>query len=194
MSQTLTQQLKQFIALSVQLQQQNSGRLPLTHYDNEWPSPCYQGEPDQQQRIEWQPAHQSDQNNPCQAMFDRLETAIGYSIHPDIREWYSCIWSDPIPASCQDGDLSLLFLWNEADCERLRGNLIGHLLTKQKRKQPATLFFACTEPDGDQFLSVDNQTGEIWLEQPGKKPIRKLADNLSEFLSQLKPELIPDQE
>jgi SecY interacting protein Syd len=99
-----------------------------------------------------------------------------------------------LPATSDWGDLSLLFVWSEKDCERLRGNLVGHLLTKQKQKQPATLFFACTEPDGEKFISIDNQTGEVWLEQPGKKPIMKLADSLDVFLGKLTPKPIPDME
>ena len=127
-------------------------------------------------------------------MFKRLEEALGYSIHPDVIAWYSRYWSDPLPASCSEGDLNLLFLWNEQDTERLRSNLIGHLLNKQKLKHKPTLFFACTEPDGEMFLSVDNESGEVWLEQPGKQPQRKLANSLTEFISGLTALPIPDQE
>jgi len=194
MSQTLIANIDSFIQQSLNLQLSENGRLPLTIHDPEWPSECHQpgGEPGQQ--TTWQPVLQSQNDNACQDMIDRLEEALGYAIHPDIRTWYSRYWSDPLPATSGWGDLSLLFVWSEKDCERLRGNLVGHLLTKQKLKQPATLFFACTEPDGEKFISIDNQTGEVWLEQPGKKPIMKLADSLSLFLEQLTPKPIPDME
>jgi len=78
--------------------------------------------------------------------------------------------------------------------ERLRGNLIGHALMKRKKRQPLTLFFATTEPDGNYFLSIQNDDGSVWLEQPGKKPLRQLAPSLAEFIAGLTPELIPDQE
>lgn len=182
MTQHLKQLLDNFITQSIAVQQQHKHRLPQTVFDSEWPSDCYQGEPNDKGLVSWQPVRQTQHT---EQMFKRLEEALGYEIHQDIQLWYSRYWSDPLPASCSEGDLSLLFVWNEADCERLRSNLIGHLLNKQKLKHRPTLFFACTEPDGDQFLSIDNETGEVWLEQPGKQPQRKLADSLSEFIADL---------
>ena len=184
--------IDRFIQRSTELQQETHGRLPLTIADPEWPSACYQPSPaNTDSHQAWQPV---PQNNYAQEMFDRLEEALGYTIHPDIRTWYSSYWSDPVPAQCPDGDLSLLFIWNEKDCERLRGNLIGHLLNKQKLRHPPSIFFACTEPDGDHYLSVDNHTGEVWLELPGRPAIRKIAGSLSEFLTTLTPLPIPDTE
>ncbi|RTE64592.1 SecY-interacting protein [Amphritea opalescens] len=194
MSQTLITKIDAFVEQAIKLQLDQIGRPPLTTYDPEWPSDCLRGETEPDESIQWLPERQADNNNSCHDMFDRLEQALGYSIHTDLRTWYSRYWSEPLPATSEWGDLSLLFLWSDKDCERLRGNLVGHLLTKQKQKQPATLFFACTEPDGEKFISIDNQTGEIWLEQPGKKPIMKLADSLALFLDMLTPKTIPDLE
>jgi len=191
MSKLLKQSLDEFIAQSMARQEQEQDRLPLTLFDKDWPSGCYQGEPNNNGLVSWKPVRQSQHT---QQMFKRLEEALGYKIHPDIKIWYSQYWSDPLPASCSEGDLSLLFVWNEADCERLRSNLVGHLLNKQKLKHRPTLFFACTEPDGNQFLSIDNETGEVWLEEPGKQPQRKLANSLSDFITDLTAMPIPDQQ
>ena len=194
MSQNLSNKIDSFIeqALNIQLNQQ--GRLPLTIYDTEWPSECYTSTVEEGQQVSWKPVLQTDNNNLCHDMFDRLELALEFKIHEDIKTWFGRYWADPIPATSQWGDLSLIFIWNEKDCERLRGNLLGHLLTKQKQKRPATLFFACTEPDGEKFLTIDNMTGEVWLEQPGKKPVMKLASSLENFLDELTPKPIPDLE
>ncbi|MBN1006821.1 SecY-interacting protein [Amphritea pacifica] len=194
MPQPLIEKIDSFVAAAINLHLRQTGRLPLTIYDPDWPSECHQQPSEPGQQTPWKPVLQSQSNNSCHDMLDRLEQALGYSIHEDLRLWYSRYWSDPLPATSEWGDLSLLFLWSEKDSERLRGNLIGHLLTKQKQKQPATLFFACTEPDGEKFLSINNQTGEIWLEQPGKQPIMKLADSLEAFLEKLTPKTIPDME
>ncbi|MDO6565100.1 SecY-interacting protein [Amphritea sp. 1_MG-2023] len=190
----LKEKIDAFIARTLELQHEQIGRHPLTVYDPEWPSDCIQASAEPGQTVNWAPVRQPDNHNSCDAMFDRLEQALGYPIHIDLRTWYRSYWSEPLMATSDWGDLSLLFVWSDKDCERLRGNLIGHLLTKQKQKRPATLFFACTEPDGEKFLSIDNQTGEVWLEQPGKKPIMKLADSLSLFLDKLTPQSIPDLE
>ncbi len=194
MSQNLSNKIDTFIEQALNLQINQQGRLPLTIYDTEWPSECYISTAEEGQQVSWNPVLQSDNNNLCHDMFDRLEQALEFKIHNDIKTWFSRYWSDPIPATSQWGDLSLIFIWNEKDCERLRGNLLGHLLTKQRQKRPATLFFACTEPDGEKFLTIDNATGEVWLEQPGKKPITKLANSLETFLDELTPKPIPDLE
>ncbi|BBB26530.1 SecY-interacting protein [Amphritea japonica] len=194
MSKNLIDRIDSFISQALKLQLDQQGRLPLTIYDAEWPSECYQSTAEEGQQVPWKPILQSQESNLCHDMFQRLELALEYTIHEDIKTWFSQYWADPIPATSQWGDLSLIFIWNEKDCERLRGNLLGHLMTKQKQKQPASLFFACTEPDGEKFLTIDNETGEVWLEQPGKKPIMKLASSLEQFLNELTPKPIPDLE
>lgn len=60
---------------------------------------------------------------------------------------------------------------------------------KRQRKQPLTLFFATTEPDSELFLSVDNKTGEILLEEPAKPPIKIVENDLNTFLNRLTPVL-----
>jgi SecY interacting protein Syd len=66
-------------------------------------------------------------------------------------------------------------------------NLIGHALAKRRARAPFTVFFACTEPDSELFLSVDNATGEVMLEAPGAKPLRTVAPSLTVFLRGLVP-------
>lgn len=163
---------------------------PLAIYDQDWPSACYLEKVAEGDPVGWRPVKRSDKED----MFDRLSEALEQPIHPDIVQFFCRYWSDPIPAQCEEGELSLLQIWNSDDMERLRANLIGHALTKKKQRRPLTLFFATTEPDGDYFLSIDNQTGDVWLERPGKAPIRKLADSLAEFLATLTVQPIQNQE
>lgn len=175
-------------------QQQIQPEAPKAIYDPEWQSVCYQVAPNEQPRpnaqIPWQPVRQAETHS----MFQRLGEALEVTVHPDLVTFYSRYWSDPLPARSSDGELSLLQVWNEDDMERLRSNLIGHALVLRKQKRPLTFFFACTEPDGDYFLSIDNETGVVLLEQPGKKPLRKLADSLADYLDTLEPLKIPDME
>jgi SecY interacting protein Syd len=85
----------------------------------------------------------------------------------------------------QEGPLSLIQLWNQSDFDRLIENLIGHLMAKQQARQPFTVFFATTDPDSELFLSVDNDTGKVLLEEPGKPPIREVESDLACFLDRL---------
>lgn len=181
---TLHITLSAFIEHWHQQQRINAPDNLLIEYDKDWPSLCYQNE-DQTDSTEtlvhWAPIKQTDQD-----MFLRLAQALDIKVHPDIITFYSSYWANHLQASSPDGDLELLQVWNQEDMERLRSNLIGHALDKKKRKQPLSFFFAITVPD-DGMLCLNNDTGEIWYELPGKKPIRKIANSLAEFISSLEP-------
>ena len=188
-SSSTAQALDRYIDRALEHQLQSTGRLPQLPHDEDWPSECYVSASSADAMTHWRPVRQSAPSD----LFDRISEALEMPIHPDIITYYSRYWSDPLPARHSSGKLSLLQLWNPADGERLRSNLIGHALMKSRSKQPLTLFFACTEPD-DLFISLHNQDGTIWLEAPGKKPVRQIADSLAEFLDSLAPDTIQDQE
>ena len=161
-------------------------RGPLeTAFDPEWRSPCEIGEPeireDENPIINWEPV----KRNSFADDFAGLERAIERPIHPDVKTYYSRYWSANLPMQAPDGYLELLFLWNEPDVTRLTENLIGHYLACKQNKNQFSVFFACTEPDSDYFLTINNESGVIQLELPGQKPIRELSANLNEFLSTL---------
>jgi SecY interacting protein Syd len=96
-----------------------------------------------------------------------------------------------LSASADDGPVNLIQLWNPEDFERLIENLIGHSMAKQRLKQPFTVFIATTEPESQLFISIDNGTGNILLEEPGRPPLRTIADSLAEFLHNLTPVIEP---
>lgn len=156
---------------------------PRIIYDGNWPSSCYLEHKEEGELVPWRPTKQQVSSD----MFQRLEDALEEKIHPDVISFYSRYWSDPLPATCEDGDLSLIQVWNTADMERLRENLIGHALSKRQQKRPLTFFIGCPEPDDNYLISVDNFSGAVLLETPGKPPIRHLADNLNEFINNLVP-------
>ncbi|WP_036229451.1 SecY-interacting protein [Marinobacterium jannaschii] len=182
--------VKEALTAFVERQQLLQHKAPQTPFDPEWASPCYSGNALPGELISWKPVAQTESSD----MFSRLEDALEIEIHQDLIDFYSQYWSDPLPALFESNPLNLLQAWNNDDLERLRGNLIGHALSKQKQRQPLTLFFACTEPDGEYFLSVENESGQILLEAPGKPPIRKISDSLAEFIDCLEPLTIQDTE
>lgn len=156
---------------------------PHLPWEEQWQSPCLMRSANEGEEVPWQPVKI---NEPVD-MFDRLAQALETPIHADLVTYFSAYWSDPIYAQHPDGELSLMFAWNADEFERLRANLIGHALNKRRMRQPLTLFFACTEPDADEFISVMNDDGSIWLEAPGKPPLRKLASSLEAFLDEISP-------
>jgi SecY interacting protein Syd len=65
-------------------------------------------------------------------------------------------------------------------------NILGHALAKRHAKIPLTVFIACTD-EGEFMLSVDNETGEVVLENPGEAPVRVIEASLPKFLQRLQP-------
>ena len=154
-------------------------------FDRAWRSPCELGDPVEREGervIGWRPLRRNGAED-----FRGLEHALEIEVHPDIKDYYGAFWSGGLEATAQEGHVSLILLWNAQDADRLIENLIGHALAKRRAKSPFTVFFACTEPESDLFLSIDNASGAIVLEQPGAKPIREVARSVSEFLDRLSP-------
>jgi SecY interacting protein Syd len=165
--------------------------------DADWRSPCEVGEPyrDAQgnRQVAWRPLRRPEGTDD----FVGLERALEVPIHPDTKAYYGRYWSGGLEAAAADGHVSLLLLWNEADAARLVENLIGHAIAKRRARSPFSVFFACTEPGSDLFLSVENDSGRVVLEVPGAKPMRVVADSLAGFLDTLTPappELHPERE
>ncbi len=155
-------------------------------FDPQWRSPCEIGEPFMSEggveAVAWRPLRRSFADD-----FAGLERALEVQIHDDIKAYYGRFWSGGLEATAQEGHVSLIQLWNPADAQRLVENLIGHALAKRRARAPLTIFCACTEPESELFLSIDNTTGEVVLEAPGAKPLRTVAPSLTVFLRGLAP-------
>ncbi|MEH6813594.1 MAG: SecY-interacting protein [Motiliproteus sp.] len=179
---TVDQALDRLVTDFLALYATDDTPMPSTQYDTDWPSDCYQATAEEGITVPWQPIKQKLQH----PLFEGLESALETPVHADIKNYYGRYWSDPIPARFRDDELSLLFIWNDKDYERLRANIIGHALNKKKTKQPLTFFFGCTEPD-ELILSLENSSGKILLEKPGRPPLREIAPSMTDFLNQLTP-------
>ena len=155
-------------------------------YDPEWRSDCEFSVLPEQGISRWRPAPQSPRVD-----FSGLANAVEQPIHEDICAFYGSFWSGHFEAESQEGHVSLIQLWNPEDFDRLIANLIGHLLSKQRARQGFTVFVANTEPDSQLFLSIDNESGRVLLEEPGRAPIRVVEDNIATFLDRLTPLDIP---
>jgi SecY interacting protein Syd len=152
--------------------------------DPEWHSPCeFETIGDQSH---WRPIEQI-----TTLSFEGLANAAEVPIHADIQNFYSSFWSGSLQGKTDEGPLSLIQLWNEEDFERLVQNLVGHLFMKVRSKQPFTVFFATTEEDSELFLSIDNATGTVLLEEPGKPPLREVESDIATFLNRLEPDTSP---
>lgn len=155
--------------------------LPLTDFDGEWPSACVVERVGEHQ-CHWQPVAMS--RPPA---FSRLAQALEVPILPALREYYGVRWSAALPVTYLDNDFELLQLWNEQDFEHLLANLIGHALEKRRIRQPLTLFFALV--DDDRLLTVENDSGTVFLETLGQRQPLEVCASLPEFLLLLQARL-----
>ncbi|MCO4797998.1 MAG: SecY-interacting protein [Colwelliaceae bacterium] len=171
-----------FSEIFIEEYQLKLNHLPLVEIDEQWPSPCLQDKFDDSFMC-WRPNEIT-----VKISFENIENALNLTLHASIKEYFSTIFSESIPATCSEGHLQLLFAWSEDDFSRLQENLIGHVLMKQKLKQEITLFFAVTD-DESIMLSVKNDNGEVWAERVGCEPHKKIADSLNEFITSLKPDI-----
>ena len=158
--------------------QQQHNALPVAEIDPESQSPC-QVETQANEKTTWQVIKIDKEID-----FKNINNALDVVIHKDIEDYFGTMYADSLAVQSVDGKLSLLFPWNIEDFQRLQENIIGHIMMKQRLKQKVTVFFAVTDEE-DMIISLDNDSGEIWVEQVGCKPHKKLANSMQEFLSSL---------
>ncbi|NVK54027.1 MAG: SecY-interacting protein [Alteromonadaceae bacterium] len=159
-------------------------QLMTTEFDPDLSSPCYTSTVEAGQPCQWQPVLMSVEQS-----FANIENALDITLNEQFCKFFTTYWSFNLQVCAEQGDCELLQVCSEDDFARLQENLIGHLLMKQRLKQPLTLFFGLTDEE-DFILSVDNASGEVVLEQVGKIPQRCLAPDLASFLDGLTPPLV----
>lgn len=157
---------------------ENDYDLPSAVFEAPWPSPCIQEQVGNTSY--WRHQHKSETD-----LFKGIEEALELRLHQDIKEFYGNFWSNGICVEHDDVDFSLIQTWNEEDQETLRENIFGHCFAKLKGRLPLTLFIGCTQTN--EVVCLDNDTGQIVLERPGKRAHKILADNLEAFIISLSP-------
>jgi SecY interacting protein Syd len=157
--------------------------LPLCQWEPDWRSPCELSEANGG-LVAWRPHARPDA-----ADFTALEGALELELHPSAKLWFGHWFSRPLPCLFKGLRLELILPWNEQDLDLLRENLIGHLLMLRKLKRSPSLFIATTRNEMT-LISLDNETGQVWLEwlDSGRRLV--LAPSLPHFLARL--ETLPD--
>ncbi|WP_409420596.1 SecY-interacting protein [Pseudaeromonas sp. ZJS20] len=159
--------------------------IPLqVEVEPDWVSPCLYGP----LMAGWQRWRPSLRHAP--ASMANLETALDTRFHPAVTAFYCHWFSQPLAASFKGLAVTLVQPWNEEDYARLQENLLAHWLMQRRLKLPETHFLATTGRD-DRVISLDNLSGEVWLEQLGVGGVARLAPDLASFLARLEPLVAP---
>ena len=137
--------------------------LPLCEWEADWRSPCQLGEP---------------------ADFTAMADALELTIHPSAIALFGHWFSRHIPCLFKGLRLELILPWNDADLDLLRENLIGHLLMLRKLKRTPSIFIATTRNEMT-LISLDNESGQVWLEWLDSGRRLTLAPSLPAFLERL---------
>lgn len=188
-SKPLINSLDNFFKRALNIIKTQTGELPLIEYHEDWASPCHVGKAFLSEAmrhvIYWQPQQREDNND-----LSGLEDALEIKLHADIKTFFKLYWSEqmdvtflPVKNTEEKGNLTLMFVCNEEDMERLIKNQIGHCLNKIRNKQNLTFFIGCT--DSDYIISMENDSGQVVLERPGYPMEKILAGSLKEFIDQL---------
>ena len=161
---------------------QQAGHGPASSELYGVPSPC--ALEDRDECVVWQPQPFS-----LPATLDAVERAIDIQLQPPITDFYTTQFAGDMQARLGENQLTLLQVWSEEDFLRLQENLIGHLVMQRRLRQSPTLFIATTDSE-EEIISLSNLSGEVILEQPGRKQRVVLAESLEIFLKSLQPVII----
>lgn len=160
--------------------------LPQTEYISNWDAPCYQGKP-KSGEIGWKAVPQEPALD-----FGGLEHGLEMPIQDSVKAFFSSFFAGDMVLRFREQFVTLLQVMHPEDGERLQQNLVGHVLMKQRLRQPVTLFIGLTDED-DLLVTVNNTTGAVGLEYVGQEQHAILAGDLEAFLERLEPIVVdPD--
>jgi SecY interacting protein Syd len=136
-------------------------------HDPEWTSPCEVGPVDDEGTIAWEPVRQSPP-----ADLSAVEAALGEPMHPDVHRIYATWYAGPVA--------DLMLPWNAEDAERKVRGILEHLEAR-RGLGPPSIPIAWT--DSDLYHALDNRTGAVQLEEPGRPGGEEVAGSLDAWLA-----------
>ena len=119
--------------------------------------------------------------------FSEVEAALDLRLHPGVKDYYGSFWFGGFQTRCDDEAVLVPGIWNEEHLKSMLASFVDHARTRRLELPEAaedTFYVAST--DSDLFFSIGNHSGSIFLEEPGYKPVKKVAPSLADFLHSLR--------
>lgn len=135
----------------------------------------------------WQPVLQTQP-----LAFEALEKALKLTFHESVKALYDRYFAADLSLAWQQHGFDLIQVMGPEDGERLQANLAGHVMMKQRLKQPETLFIGVAHDYDDLLVTVDNASGAVGLEWLGRPQHEELAPTLAEFLRSAEPKVVSE--
>lgn len=178
MANSPSQALQQFTQNYIDLWQQQAHHTAKSSELYGIPSPCIVDTQDL--AVFWQPIR------PNTHTLNIVEEVINLTIHPAAHQFYGTQYAGDMTAIHKTLPITLIQVWSEDDFSRLEQNIIAHLTMQKRLKRRPSIFIASTDDD-TKLVAIDNQTGNVILENLIDYQNDILAEDLSTFLLNLKP-------
>ena len=145
---------------------ERSGATVPVEYDPDWPSPCIIFPPDVEGMVRWQPV---PMNPP--ARFEDIQ------LHPDLQAFFGSFWGGSVEGTHSGESVLMSVAWNQEELLKIKKSTLDCLV------EGVPVSIAGTSSDW--YFGVDNNTGEVWLCEPGYPPIRKVSSSIAAFLNEI---------
>jgi SecY interacting protein Syd len=106
------------------------------------------------------------------------------TLHPDAGAFYGSWWSGEVELRYEGEATRPTTVWNEEELEEVWARLRDHLESQRQAGMPCRTV-PIAGSDSDRYFALNNETGEVVLEEPGHPPLRVVAPSLVQFLASL---------
>jgi SecY interacting protein Syd len=135
-------------------------------YDPEWLSPCIIFPPDADGMVLWKPSP--------------IEPPVQFSdipLHPDLKAFYGAFWGGTVDGHYSGETVLVRVAWNSQELAIIQ----AVISTQIAERLPVSIAIT----GSDWYFGVDNDTGKVWLCEPGHPPLRQVSSSITTFLTKI---------